>query len=894
MKTQTKISVMPHTHWDREWYFVSSKSLMFSLHNFREAMDYLKENDDFKYFLLDAQVSIIDDYIKYYPEDEELIKELISTERLIIGPWYTQTDLLVIGGESIVRNLYYGMDRAKELGNTMHVGYVPDSFGQSAQMPQIYNGFNIDKCVFRRGKSEKQIDKAEFYWEGPGDSKVFTHNIVDYGNMINPPREKDEIIEYFNGKIDELLPLSTSNHILLMNGQDQRPIRKDLLEIIKKAREEGLDVEINNLYNTLEVLETEGIKNGNIPTFQGEFTFGQKSRVHKSIFSNRADLKILNNKAENKIVNIIEPMCTIAYSLGIRYNHKAIEEMWKLMFENAAHDSIGMCNSDTVNRDIESRYKRVNDLADNLFEIVARLIGQGIPEKDVFQFQVYNYLPYKRSEVKKVTLFTPGTNFKVIDSKGEEQKHYIIDSKNVTEKIYNDTISEVGVNGDYNPKWVEDKVEIYETTMYLHVKDIDSMGYKTLYFKQLGKVSEISSQDNHNNPIIENEFIKVKISKEEGITIFDKETKKEIKGFFKVEDSGDDGDTYDYSEPREDRYYYTDSTDISDVSIEKNPLVQKVSFNMKMRIPKNLISRKNDVLDSEVVLKVDMIIKDGDRKVDINVTMDNQAIEHRMRILFKTEIESELSIADQQFGSIKRPTYLKEVEIWEKEGWVEKPRTLEPMQSFVTLKNGDYGVAVITDCVREYQFVGEKLDTIAVTMFRSVPYMGKGNLLDRPGRASGMEWETPDAKLLKEMKFNFSVLLYTDDKENYLSKLSKEIFTPLKAYQAAEFKNNFEYFILNKSVNRNKKDNYSLLEFNGGNAILSAFKKAEKNDGYILRVFNGNIEDSLEDEIRFVDMEKRVVSEVMLDETTVKTELENTEKVSMNLEGSEFKTLFLK
>ncbi len=65
-------------------------------------------------------------------------------------------------------------------------------------------------------------------------------------------------------------------------------------------------------------------------------------------------------------------------------------------------------------------------------------------------------------------------------------------------------------------------------------------------------------------------------------------------------------------------------------------------------------------------------------------------------------------------------------------------------------------MAILTDCVREYQIVGEKkLDTIAVTMFRSVPYMGKGNLLDRPDRASGMEWETPDARLLKKMEFNF-------------------------------------------------------------------------------------------------------------------------------------------
>ncbi len=105
-----------------------------------------------------------------------------------------------------------------------------------------------------------------------------------------------------------------------------------------------------------------------------------------------------------------------------------------------------------------------------------------------------------------------------------------------------------------------------------------------------------------------------------------------------------------------------------------------------MRIPKDLISRQKEVLNSEVDVQVEMNIKTGERKVDVNIAVDNKAIEHRMRVLFKTEIQSKESIADQQFGSIERPTYLKEVEVWEKEGWVEKPRTIEPMQSFVTLK----------------------------------------------------------------------------------------------------------------------------------------------------------------------------------------------------------------
>ncbi|MCY6354438.1 glycoside hydrolase family 38 C-terminal domain-containing protein [Clostridium sp. ZS2-4] len=889
MSQNTKISVMPHTHWDREWYFPSSKSLIYSLYNFKEVMDYLKKDKNFKYFLLDGQVSIIDDYIKYNPEDEELIRSLISEGRLLVGPWYTQTDLLVISGESIIRNIFYGMNRAKKLGKCMMVGYVPDCFGQSAQMPQIYNGFNINKTAFRRGLSETQIKKTEFYWEGPGGSKVFAHNIIDYGNMINPPRNTENIKTYFDEKIKELGELSTSNHIVLMNGQDQRPIRKDLLEIINKAKEDvGFDIEINSIENILDTLEKEAI---DIECYKGELTFGQKSRVHKSIFSTRADLKILNNKAENLITNILEPVCTIAYSLGQKYNTKVIEEIWKLMFENAAHDSIGMCNSDTVNDDIKARYKRINNLALDLLEINQRLIGQSIEEKDIFQFQVYNLLPYKRSQVVKARLFTPSENFKIVDSNGKEQKHHVISSKNVTEKIRKDSLHEIGVNGDYVPRWSKDDIEIFDTEMYIMANEIEGMGYKTLYFESISE--KVEETDITREYIIENQFTQVEVSEDGNVTIRNKIEKKELTGVFIIEDSGDDGDSYDYSEPREDRYYYSKDSKISNIKVSRNSLVQEITYDICMDIPQNLVQRANNIQDQQIDIRVKIMLTKTSETVDFNVTIDNKAIEHRMRALFKTDISSTTSIADQQFGSIKRKTYLPEIEIWEKDNWVEKPRTIEPMQSFVTLKNAEYGLAVFTDCVREYQIVGESLDTIALTLFRSTPYMGKEELLDRPGRASGMEWETPDASLLRKLTFNFSLRLYEDLNENQLAKHAREIFTPFSIYQASNFKNNFEYFILNKSEERNTPQEYSLLEFKNENLVLSTFKKCEKNEGYILRFFNGNINGNKTDEILLKDIKIKDAKEVMLDEESVIKELEFTESIKINAKPSQFKTIYM-
>ena len=211
------------------------------------------------------------------------------------------------------------------------------------------------------------------------------------------------------------------------------------------------------------------------------------------------------------------------------------------------------------------------------------------------------------------------------------------------------------------------------------------------------------------------------------------------------EDSGDDGDTYDYSEPRKDWILHSDKHGIKNIRVQKSDIISMLSYTAILEVPADLKEREQHTVSKKIDINVRITLEKGSDLLKTDVELENTAIEHRVRVLFKTGIDSEFSVADQQFGTIKRPVYLKEVENWEENGWNEKPRTIEPMQSFVTLKNADYGVAVFTDCVREYQITGEGYNTIALTLFRSVPEMGKADLKDRPGRASGMPWPTPDA-----------------------------------------------------------------------------------------------------------------------------------------------------
>ena len=838
MNKKYDFPIIPHTHWDREWYFTTSRSKIYSLNHFKEIFDVLENNKNFSHFLLDAQLSIIDDYLEFHPYDEDRIKKLVREGKLIIGPWYTQTDQMVISGESIIRNLYYGIERAKDFGAYMKTGYMPDSFGQSAQMPQLLNGFNIKYNTFKRGLGDSHYPKNEFYWESPDGSRVFNMYLDRYGNFVYFTSETDSLNNLMAKLKEETDRRSLIGTLTLYNGEDQRPIRKNLPEIVEKLNKLNPDSSfyISTIDNVMEKAENNGFQ---YDTVKGEMTSGQFSRVHKSIYSTRADLKIKNNKNENLIVNISEPLSSIAYKSGFEYENRVFEKVWKLMSENAAHDSIGMCNSDETNNSIEYRNDTVKSLMDNLNDLKMREIGSAIPEKDIFQFQVYNFLPYRRSGVLKTEIFTPFTDVEIYDTDGNIYKTKVLKTEKLVERIKNKMKSEVGFNTNDNPRWIKENVEIYKTELLIYLKDMLPLGYRTLFMRKkelVDKVYECITEVNE----IENEILNVRVQKNGSIIIKDKKNNLKKEGFLIFEDSGDAGDTYDYSEPYNDRILTSENSEIKIFETEKNSLLNKIKYSVKMNIPHNLTSREQEQDNIQIEFFVTLSLEKDSSLLKVDIEVENKAIEHRVRVLFKTGIESVESIADQQFGTIRRPVYLSEVENWRKNGWNEKPRTIEPMQSFVSLANEHENVSIITDCVREYQIIGEKLDTIALTLFRSTPEMGKAELKDRPGRASGMaNWETPDAQLLKNLKFNFAIFI---GKEGYsaskISNMSKEYLTPFYYYQAAEFKNVDIFFLMNKPEIQNVPFDFFMFSSENRNCVLSTVKKAEKEDALIIRIYN--------------------------------------------------------
>src|SRR5690242_16598022 len=135
MTKPTTVAIVPHTHWDREWYSPFQTFRLRLVQLLDVLLPLLEQDLSYGRFLLDGQTAVLDDYLEIRPEAAVVLRRLATSGRLAVGPWMILMDEFMVSGETMVRDLQMGMARATELGGAMQVGYLPDMFGHVAQMP---------------------------------------------------------------------------------------------------------------------------------------------------------------------------------------------------------------------------------------------------------------------------------------------------------------------------------------------------------------------------------------------------------------------------------------------------------------------------------------------------------------------------------------------------------------------------------------------------------------------------------------------------------------------------------------------------------------------------------------------------------------------------------------
>ncbi|WP_263067121.1 mannosylglycerate hydrolase [Enterobacter huaxiensis] len=821
MKAVSRVHITPHMHWDREWYFTTEASRILLVNNMEEILTRLEQDDEYKYYVLDGQTAVLEDYFAVKPENRPRVKALVQAGKLIIGPWYTQTDTTIVSGESIVRNLMYGIRDCMAFGEPMKIGYLPDSFGMSAQLPHIYNGFGITRTMFWRGCSERHgTDKTEFLWQSMDGSEV-TAQVLPLGYAIGKYLPEDEagLRKRLDSYFDVLENASVTKEILLPNGHDQMPLQQNIFAVMDKLRE-IYPQRTFVMSRFEEVFERIDAHRHELATLKGEFIDGKYMRVHRTIGSTRMDIKIAHARIENKIVNILEPLATLAWTLGFEYHHGLLEKMWKEILKNHAHDSIGCCCSDKVHREIVSRFELAEDMADNLIAFYMRKIVDNMPQSDEDKLVMFNLMPWPREEVINTTVRLRASQFRLRDDKGNNIPYFIRSARELDPGLIDRQIVHYG---NYEP-FMEFDIQVSQI--------LPSMGYRTLFIEP-HLAGNVLAPAKETQALLENAFWQIDLNDDGTLRLRDKETGLIYDRALEIEESSDDGDEYDYSPSREE-WRLTSAQGQHDVEVTHEGWQSRAVIRHRMAVPANLAERSARQLSGTLGAEFEVTLSQNSRRIDVEVRLDNQADDHRVRVLIPTPIHTHEVLADTQFGTLIRPVQDEAMNTWQEEGWKEAPVPVWNLLNYAVLQERRNGMALFTEGLREFEVVGDDTKTFALTLLRGVGLLGKEDLLLRPGRPSGIKMPVPDSQVRGFISARFSLFSFSGTPENAgVAQQAKAWLTPVQCYNKIPW----DAMKLNRSAFLTP-ESYSLLALSPTGCLLSTLKKAEDRDELILRLYN--------------------------------------------------------
>jgi mannosylglycerate hydrolase len=856
--------IVAHTHWDREWYKSFEQFRTMLVHMVDDLLEICASDPDFTCFTLDGQAIVLEDYLAVKPEREQVLRALVQSGRLVIGPWYVLPDEFLVSGESTVRNLLYGIKTCRRFGTPMQVGYIPDSFGHIAMMPAILRGFGMSSALVYRGfGGEPGQTSSEYWWHAPDGTRCMLIHLFRHGySTAYFHQDKDEeIIPRFRSLKEELDARATTSHRLIMSGGDHHwpdPRLPRTIDLLRRSFSGTFVQSTVQAYADAVAGEA-----GTLPDIEGELRFGYRYAfaVMGGVYSSRTYIKQANWGAQRLLERYAEPLNAIAVATGAQSQHPLVLHAWKTLLQNHPHDSICGCSIDPVHREMMTRFAAVQDVGKM---VVEQSLQHLLPADDLAAGDdrcvfLFNPSPVPRSEVagaevsfylqdivvglnpdvKVAPKLPPVRGFALFDEEGQEvpiQRLSRTEGYDITYSNYN-----------YPKQTYAERFSVL-----VDARRIPPLGFRGWKVQKQSRFAKYESKVKAGRTWIENALLRVEVNPRGEITLTDKTTRNVMRGLHVFEDGGDMGDEYNYSYPARDRTVLSNRSRAKISLLERGPLRAKLRIALVMAVPasaaKDRKARSSRTVRLPVVTTVSLSA--FGREVLFETTVDNLAHDHRLRVLFPSGIRTDSVDADGQFAVLRRVRKQYDLRRFS----IEHPAKVAPMQRFVAVRDKRRAFVVMTDGLPEYELLPGPKGTLAVTLLRCVGLLAAEDLITRPGGKAGWHNETPDAQCPGQRTFRYAVL-----------SLSAAEYADGRSLQQECERFNLPLMPLRRKNTTPLPMEGSFAALGSSRLVMSALKEAEDGGGIVMRFWNPS-HSTVEDLLRFAMSPSRVAAS-RLDET---------------------------
>ena len=824
--------IVSHTHWDREWYRTFHAFRARLVDTIDRVLELIERDPGFR-FLLDGQTIVLEDYLEIRPERRAALIDACRAGRIAIGPWYVQPDSLLPSGEAHIRNLLEGRRSGSTIGPVSRIAYTPDSFGHPAQFPQLFHGFGLAPFVYWRGNGN-EIDTlpAEYLWEAPDGSAVLAHHLSEgYFAACGLPTNPAAAAEFLTGVARTLAARTRSECVVLMNGIDHALPDAHVGVVAEQlARATGWTVQRGLLEDFARQLSHDA------PRFRGELTGARVANLLPGVWSTRTPLKLRNRRIETLLEGWAEPWCALGRAVGraggLPDERPALRLAWRALLQNQAHDSICGCSHDRVHEQMQARYDTAEELANETTRrILERLAGLGperrTPPSETFDLAVFNPSPHPRTDVVRFAL-DPATWF---EFGGETARTMSL------HPWLQAGITTAGFTVDGQPaRLIADDAsirlrliaELPPQSIEFVARDVPAFGWRRF------KVEPSATQPDHKDDGREIACGDTWVRAADDGTFELRTSHGVYTGLCAIEDIGDRGDTYDF-EP-------VPGGDFAVKRVEVRRHVhasgiQHLTVRRTFRIPAELASNRTSRSDHSVllVIETEARVAPGLERVDLRVSVDNTAKDHRLRLLFPTGRPVAEFAAATTFDIARRHTARPD-----DTGWVHPAPTTFVQQGFVSANN----LTIAAPGLPEAEVTADGV--IAITLVRAVGWLARMDITTRP-QPAGPVVPTPGAQCQQRIEAQLALFVGSDPRAVRDAELG------LRAVPAGDAPL--------------MPPNRALLTIAPREIVLSALKPAEDGEGFIVRVVNPT---DVTVGVRVcVDLPFSQVASVQLDESSV-------------------------
>ena len=923
-----KLHVMSNSHLDREHRHGFQETRIMLVKMMDELIEIMENDPEYRFFTLDGQAIVLEDYLEVRPQMRERLTRLIRDGRILIGPWYSLVDCYSVNPESIVRNLLVGDAFCKQFGEPMKLGYSIFSFGQMAQLPQVYAGFGIHDIVFYKGASVREFPQSEFIWRAPDGTKAFATRLgkekrwnfffdfdipVILGGDAKKPgwqskfndtvrlchmndeafrnqyalelqtdiRIREEKIEESVNTVMELLSESAAEHVFLaFEGTDFTSPLKEIPEALKMANR-IMDGKVQ-LVHSNPVAYFEEVKQdidlASLKEYEGEMRFGPINHVHAETMGTNSEIKQAMFAAENTIIHYAEPLSALLLAHGGVYEKDILDLAWKYLLATQAHDSVHGSGDPKIKTDNLNRLAQVQEIANS----VTRRAVEGICErirlsgdKEDISVVVFNTTPYERDDTIRLTLDIPQEE-RVEDYWLEYLDGRRVECYQLGKKEFNLAM----VHRKNRPKSVYcDRFEVMA-----YITGIPAMGYTVLKLKR--KKGDIATSTNpfplgyfpydpiaKSGNVLDNGLLRITIQPNGTLDVYDYETEKTVSGLNTLYDIGSAGDFWVHREP----YYNSTLSNKGGAArielIANSSLSATYRITVTLDIPESLdesrTARSRHTVPTEIATEV--TLKKASRRVDFVTSLDNRCGDHMMVASFPTGIAAEQADWESPF-EIRR----RDVDKFTNENGKKGPELeRQAMQNFLHLSDDTASFSLFTKGLKEVGTTSDRGAVINLTLFRATTntFPIHNDLL------IGFENET--SQCYGKQRFEYAV--YVGKPEMTMAQVIVESRKYITPPIAAE---------LGAGTGGQLAQELSFLKKENDRVVISCLKRCEKDEkALILRLYNPT--DSVQQERLTLD--KPIHSAMLTDmkEEPVETLSANGTQLSVQLNAYQIVTLRL-